>query len=145
MEVDDRQSEGEPEPDEEMLQDVVDYEEEVTPATLDERRPLLLPGRAVDTDPDLTQARAAMQPFYCPEMKQGKCIDTKMLTWLITSFVLCTRHGLLHRHGLQCRTFRCKKSFRKGVVTTSWETGLVSCATSILKPRSAGTSLKRKF
>ena len=77
MEVDDRQSEGEPEPDEEMLQDVVDYEEEVTPATLDERRPLLLPGRAVDTDPDLTQARAAMQPFYCPEMKQGKCIDAK--------------------------------------------------------------------
>ena len=83
MEVDDRQSEGEPEPDEEMLQDVVDYEEEVTPATLDERRHLLLPGRAVDTDPDLTQARAAMQPFYCPEMKQGKCIDTKSLHGLL--------------------------------------------------------------
>ena len=145
MEVDDRQSEGEPEPDEEMLQDVVDYEEEVTPATLDERRPLLLPGRAVDTDPDLTQARAAMQPFYCPEMKQGKCIDTKSLHGLLLrSFYV---QGVAYRHGLQCRTSRCKKSFRKGVVMTSWEweIGLVSCAKSILKPRSAGTSLTRKI
>ena len=77
MEVEDRQSEGEPEPDEEKLQDIPDYEEEVTQAMLDERRPLLLPGRTMVTDPHLTQAGAAMQPIYCPEMKQGKCIDAK--------------------------------------------------------------------
>eukprot|EP00439_Symbiodinium_sp_Y106_P058515 s2536_g8.t1 len=77
MEVEHRQSEGEPEPDEEMLQDIPEYEEEVTQAMLDERRPLLLPGRAMVTDPDLMQARAAMQPIYCPEMKRGKCIDAK--------------------------------------------------------------------
>ena len=72
MEVDDRQSEGEPEPDEEMLQDVLDYEKEVTQAMLDERRPLLLLGRTMDTDPDLTQARAAMQTHLlsCDEARE---------------------------------------------------------------------------
>ena len=44
MEVDDRQSEGEPEPDEEMIQEAADYEEEVAPAMLDERRHLLRDG-----------------------------------------------------------------------------------------------------
>ena len=37
-----------------MLQDVPDYEEEVMQAMLDERRPLLLPGRAMVTDPEKT-------------------------------------------------------------------------------------------
>ena len=40
----------------------------------------------MDTDPDLTQARSAMQPIYCPEMKQGQCIDAKR-----------PLHGLLSR------------------------------------------------
>ena len=74
-EVEEQQSEGEPESDEEMLQEIPDYKEEVTQEMLEERRPLLLPGRTLVTNPDLTQARAATQPPYYPENKQGRCID----------------------------------------------------------------------
>ena len=150
MEVEHRQSEGEPEPDEEMLQDIPEYEEEVTQAMLDERRPLLLPGRAMVTDPDLMQARAAMQPIYCPEMKRGKCIDAKRpavacMVYYMVRAMYNTNRGRRHRHGLQCHTSKCQKSFRKDVDMMSWETGLANCAKSIQRPRSAGTSPTRKF
>ena len=67
MEVEDRQSEGEPEPDEEKLQDIPDYEEEVTQAMLDERRPLLLPGRTMVTDPISCKPEQQCNPYTVPK------------------------------------------------------------------------------
>ena len=75
MEVDAQPSEAEQEPDEEMFHEVPDLEEEENAAPDDERRPLILPGRTLITDPDLMQARSAMQPPYYPEKRIGRCND----------------------------------------------------------------------
>ena len=76
MEVDAPPSEAEQEPDEEMFNEVPDLEEEEEYAGPDEeRRPLILPGRTLITDPDLMQARSAMQPSYYPEKRIGRCND----------------------------------------------------------------------
>ena len=69
MEIDEQQSVGEPEQDKEMLQEFLEYEEDVTQETLQERRPLLLP------DPDLLQAQTPMQTPYYPEKTGGRCVD----------------------------------------------------------------------
>ena len=61
MEVEEQPSEGEPEPDEEMP-DIIEYPEHVSVESLEERRPLLLPGRNVITDPELLIAQTSMQP-----------------------------------------------------------------------------------
>eukprot|EP00439_Symbiodinium_sp_Y106_P040981 s983_g5.t1 len=75
MEVEERQpSEGEPERDEE-LPDIIQYQEDVSVEALEERRPFLLPGRTVITDPELLIAQTPMQPPYYPDMKTGYCVD----------------------------------------------------------------------
>ena len=100
--VEERQpSEGEPEPDEE-LPDIIEYQEDVSAETLEERRPFLLPGRTVITDPELLIAQTSMQPPYYPDKKTGYCVDAMRPaspTWRIACFGLCTRFGLLLRLG----------------------------------------------
>ena len=74
MEVDAQPSEGEPEPDEE-IPEIEEYPEDVSAETLEERRPFLLPGRTVVTDPNLLIAQTSMQPPYYPDKNAGNCVD----------------------------------------------------------------------
>ena len=74
MEVDAQPSEGEPESDEE-IPEIEEYPEDVSAETLEERRPFLLPGRTVVTDPDLLIAQTSMQPPYYPDKKAVNCVD----------------------------------------------------------------------
>ena len=85
---DQQPSDGEPEPDEEMA-DISEPVEGVADETLEDRRPILVPGRADYINPDLQIAQAAMQPPHYYDKERGRCIDSSKNAFAYMAYFIC--------------------------------------------------------
>ena len=81
-------SDGEPEPDEEMV-DISEPVEGVADETLEDRRPIIVPGRTDYINPDLQIAQAAMQPPCFYDRERGRCIDSSKNAFAYMAYFIC--------------------------------------------------------
>ena len=81
----DQQTVGEPEPDEEMMAS----DEDDAPGEVEERRPLLVPTRVHDVNPEHEIALAAMRPHLHTGMGQGTCIDVNPVSSAYMAYLIC--------------------------------------------------------
>eukprot|EP00439_Symbiodinium_sp_Y106_P029591 s703_g3.t1 len=151
MEVDAPPSEAEQEPDEEMFNEVPDLEEEENAAPDEERRPLILPARTLITDPDLMQARSAMQPSYYryfPEKRIGRCNDAMRTAFAYMAYCLVRTMYKVWPTTSSWMTmpyFQMQEKFEQGCRYDVLGIVLASSVNLIVKARSAGTSQTKKF
>ena len=151
MEVDAPPSEAEQEPDEEMFNEVPDLEEEENAAPDEERRPLILPIRTLITDPDLMQARSAMQPSYYryfPEKRIGRCNDAMRTAFAYMAYCLVRTMYKVWPTTSSWMTvpyFQMQEKFEQGCRYDVLGIVLASSVNLIVKARSAGTSQTKKF
>eukprot|EP00439_Symbiodinium_sp_Y106_P080074 s2620_g18.t2 len=81
-------SDGEPDPDEEMV-DISEPVEGAADESLEDRRPIIVPGRTDYINPDLQIAQAAMQPLYFYDRERGRCIDSSKNAFACMAYFIC--------------------------------------------------------